>query len=161
MFGCVSERTTKPLQRLFWQGIYSKQLRHLRRTQKIHLASSSEQLNQPDIESMLVNTLFQKADVFTKAVAGPLWENARKRLNILKDYTILHTSSTGLKVNFENLDEALGPSYGEVRPESKPLPKAAAKKRYKKKTQRILPYVKAPEASDESRCSSSFSERGR
>ena len=34
-------------------------------------------------------------------------------------------------------------------------PKAAAKKRYKKRAQRILPYyVKAPEASDERRCSS-------
>ena len=51
---------------------YSKRLRHLRRTQKIHLASLSEQLNQPDIELMLVNTLFQKADVFTKVIAGPL-----------------------------------------------------------------------------------------
>ena len=118
---------------------YSKRLRHLRRTQKIHLASSSEQLNQPDIELMLVNTLFQKADVFTKAIAGPLWENAVKLLsNILKDYKILHTSSTGLKMNFENLEEALGPSYGEVRPEPKSMSKAAAKKRYKKKAQRIL-----------------------
>jgi hypothetical protein len=60
------------------------------------LASLSEQLNQPDIELMLVNTLFQKADVFTKAVAGPLWENAMKLLSILSDYKILHTSSTGL-----------------------------------------------------------------
>ena len=67
---------------------------------------------------MLVNTLFQKADVFTKAVAGPLWENAMKLLsNILNDYKILHASSTGLKMNFENLDETLGPSYVEVRPE--------------------------------------------
>ena len=120
---------------------YSKRLRHLRRTQKIHLASPSGQLNQTDIELMLVNTLFQKADVFTKAIAGPLWENAVKLLsNILKDYKILHTSSTGLKMNFENLEEALGPSYGEVRPEPKSVPKAAAKKRYKKKAQRILPY---------------------
>ena len=60
---------------------YSKRLRHLRRTQKIHLASPSGQLNQPDIELMLVNTLFQKADVFTKAIAGPLWENAVKLLS--------------------------------------------------------------------------------
>ena len=133
---------------------YSKRLRHLRRTQKIHLASLSEQLNQPDIELMLVNTLFQKADVFTKVVAGPLWENAMKLLSFLSDYKILHTSSTGLKMNFENLDEALGPSYGEVRPEPKSVPKAAAKKRYKKKAQRILPYVRAPEASDERRCNS-------
>jgi hypothetical protein len=118
---------------------YSKRLRHLRRTQKIYLASLSEQLNQPDIELMLVNTLFQKADVFTKAIAGPLWENAVKLLSdILKDYKILHTSSTRLKMNFENLEEALGPSYGEVRPEPKSVPKAAAKKRYKKKAQRIL-----------------------
>ena len=43
-------------------------------------------------------------------------------------------------MNFENLEEALGPSYGEVRPEPKSVPKAAAKKRYKKKAQRILPY---------------------
>ena len=39
---------------------YSKRLRHLRRTQKIHLASLSEQLNQPDIRLMLVNTLFKR-----------------------------------------------------------------------------------------------------
>ena len=102
------------------------------------MASSSEQLNQPDIELMLVNTLFQKADVFTKAVAGPLWENAMKLLSILNDYKILHASSTGLKMNFENLDETLGPSYVEVRPEPRSVPKAAAKKRYKKKAQRIL-----------------------
>ena len=154
----MSERTTKPLQRLVSIAGYSKRLRHLRRTQKIQLASLSEQLNYSDIELMLVNTMLtlysKKADVFTKAVAEPLWENAMKLLGILNDGKILHTSSTGLKMNFENLDEALGPSYGEVRPESKSVPKAAAKKRYKKKAQRILPYVKAPEASDERRCSS-------
>ena len=37
---------------------YSKRLRHLRRTQKIHLAPLSEKLNQPDVELMLVNRLF-------------------------------------------------------------------------------------------------------
>ena len=47
-------------------------------------------------------------------------------------------------MNFENLDEALGPSCGEVRPEPKSVPKATMKKR-KKKAQRILPYARAPE----------------
>ena len=82
--------------------------------------------------------------MFTKAVAGPLWENAMKLLSILGDYRILHTSSTGLKMNFANLDEALGPSYREVRPEPKSVPKATVKK-CKKKAQRILPYARAPE----------------
>ena len=108
------------------------------------MASLSEQLNPSDIELMLVNILFQKVDVFTKAVTGPLWENTMKFLSILGDYKILHTSSTGLKMNFENLDEALGPSYGEVQPGPKSMPKATMKKR-KKKAQRILPYARAPE----------------
>ena len=88
---------------------YSTRLRHLHRTQKIHVASLREQLNQPDIECMLVNTLFQKADVFTKAVAGSLWENAMKILSILKTYDVLHTSSTGLKMS---LGQAWRPMLG-------------------------------------------------
>ena len=48
------------------------------------LASLTEQLNQPDIELMLVNTLFQKANVFTTAVVGPLWDDAMKLFSILK-----------------------------------------------------------------------------
>ena len=90
---------------------YSKRLRHLRRTQKIHVASLREQLSQPDIELMLVNTLFQKADVFTKAVAGPLWDNAMKLklLSILKTYDVLRTSSTGLKMS---LNQPLEPDVG-------------------------------------------------
>ena len=118
---------------------YSNRLRHLRRRQKIHVASLSEQLNQPDIGLMLVNTRFQKADVFTKAVAGPLWENEMKLLSILNDYKILHTSSTGLKMNFENLDEALGPSYGEVPPEPRSVPKAAARSATRRKRNEYCP----------------------
>ena len=89
---------------------YSKRLRHLCRTQKIHLPSLSEQLSQTDIDLMLVNTLFQKADVFTKAVAGPLWDNATKLLSIPKTYDVLRTSSTGLKMS---LDQALEPDVGD------------------------------------------------
>ena len=89
---------------------YSKHLRHLRRTQKIHLASQSEQLNQLDVELTVVNTLFQNADVLTRAVAGTLWENATKLFSILKTYNILHTSSTGLKMS---LEQALAPDAGE------------------------------------------------
>ena len=107
------------------------------------MASLSEQLNPSDIELMLVNALFQKVDVFIKAVTGPLWANTMKFLSILGDYKILHTSSTGLKMNFENLDEALGPSYGEARPEPKSVPKTSMKK-CKKKAQPIFPYVRAP-----------------
>ena len=58
---------------------------------------------------MLVNALFQKADVFTKAVAGPLWDNAEKLLSILKTYKVLRTSSTGLKMS---RDKALEPEAG-------------------------------------------------
>ena len=58
---------------------------------------------------MLVNTLFQKVDVFTKAVAGSLWENAMKILSILKTYDVLHTSSTGLKMS---LGQAWRPMLG-------------------------------------------------
>ena len=123
---------------------YNKKLRYLRRVQKIHVTSLSEQLNPSDIELMLVNTLFQKVDVFTKRLVGPLWENTMKFLSILGDYKILHTSSTGLKINFENLDEALGPSYGEAHPEPKSVPKTSMKK-CKKKAQPIFPYARAPE----------------
>ena len=89
---------------------------------------------------MLVNTLFQKVDIFTKMLVGPFWENTMKFLSILGDYKILHTSSTGLKINFKNLDEALGPSYGEAHPEPKSVPKTSMKK-YKKKAQPIFPYI--------------------
>ena len=66
---------------------------------------------------MLVNTLFQKADVFTKAVAGPLWDNAEKLLSILKTYNVLRTSSTGLKMS---RDQALEPEAGGWPADAKP-----------------------------------------
>jgi hypothetical protein len=53
---------------------YSKRLRHPRRTQRILVASLSKQLNQPDVEVMLVNTLFQKADVFIRCCRVTLGE---------------------------------------------------------------------------------------
>ena len=77
-------------------------------------------MNHPDVELVLVNTLFQKADVFTKAVAGSVWENAMKLLNTLKTYDILHTSSTGHKMSLEH---ALAPDVGEgcqVKPSKAP-----------------------------------------
>ena len=77
-------------------------------------------MNHPDVELVLVNTLFQKADVFTKAVAGSAWENAMKLLSTLKTYDILHTSSTGHKMSLEH---ALAPDVGEgcqVKPSKAP-----------------------------------------
>ena len=49
---------------------YSKRLRHMKRTHKINIASIASELAKDDVELMLVNTLHQKGDLFTKAVAG-------------------------------------------------------------------------------------------
>ena len=46
----------------------------MKRTHKINIASIAAELSKDDLELMLVNTLHQKGDLFTKAVAGPLWE---------------------------------------------------------------------------------------
>ena len=45
----------------------------------------------------------------TKAVAGPLWDNAIV-FSILKTYDVLRTSSTGLKMS---LEQALEPDVGD------------------------------------------------
>jgi len=46
---------------------------------------------------MLVNTLHQKGDLFTKAVAGPLWSNAMKLIALIEEYEIIKTWSAGLR----------------------------------------------------------------
>jgi hypothetical protein len=47
--------------------------------------------------------------MYSLDVAGSLWENAMKLLSILKTYSILQTSSTGLKMS---LEQALVPDVG-------------------------------------------------
>ena len=91
---------------------------------------------------MLVNTLFQKVDVFTKAVAGPLWESAMKLLSILRTYDILHTSLTGLKMS---LDQALAPDVEEdcqVQPSKAPAQVKKTKPR-NRRPKRIPQYQEA------------------
>ena len=51
------------------------------------------ELAKDDLELTLVNTLHQKGDLFTKAVAGPLWGNAMKLIALIDEYEIIKTSS--------------------------------------------------------------------
>ena len=77
---------------------YSKKLRYLKRTQKMSLSSLAEGLNKEAVSLSLVRSLDQKADVFTKAVAGPLWVNAMKLMALVREYTVISSSQTGLKL---------------------------------------------------------------
>ena len=86
---------------------YSKKLRYLKRTQKISLSSLAEELNKDDVSLALVRSLEQKADVFTKAVAGGLWANAMKLLEIVQEYEIISSTQTGLKHTID-FNEAIG-----------------------------------------------------
>ena len=86
---------------------YSKKLRYLKRTQKISLSSLAEELNKDDVSLALVRSLDQKADVFTKAVAGGLWANAMKLLEIVQEYEIISSTQTGLKLTID-FNEAIG-----------------------------------------------------
>ena len=70
---------------------YSKRLRHLRRTQKIHLASLSEQLNQPDIRVDVGQHIVSKGRCFyqgsCRTIAGSCNEtslHSRKTYNVLR-----------------------------------------------------------------------------
>ena len=101
------------------------------------------------MDLQLVTSRYQKADIFTKGLAGELWGPALDLLGIVNGYVVTRTTNTGLKMQ-ENFDESLRPSYAEAKPVSvptqdNPKPKANVKKRYKKKAPRILPYKKAPE----------------
>lgn len=80
------------------EATYSKKLRYLERTQKMSLSSLAEGLNKEAVSLSLVRSLDQKADVFTKAVAGPLWVNAMKLMALVREYTVISSSQTGLKL---------------------------------------------------------------
>ena len=84
----------------------------MKRTHKIEIASIAGELARDDVELMLVNTLHQKCDVFTKAVAGPLWGNAMKLIALVDQFSIIKTSSASLKIAGTEevcLDQAIGP----------------------------------------------------
>ena len=118
---------------------YSKRLRHMKRTHKINIASIAAELSKDDLELMLVNTLHQKGDLFTKAVAGPLWGNAMKLIALIEEYEIIKTSSAGLKMTGTediSLEQAIGPEQDGVA-----VP--AFKKRKKRKPQRVPQFLQA------------------
>ena len=121
---------------------YSKRLRHMKRTHKINIASIAAELSKDDLELMLVNTLHQKGDLFTKAVAGPLWSNAMKLIALIEEYEIIKTSSAGLKmtgIEEISLEQAIGPQQDVVA-----VPRAQAfKKRKKRKPQRVPQFLQA------------------
>ena len=121
---------------------YSKRLRHMKRTHKINIASIAAELSKDDLELMLVNTLHQKGDLFTKAVAGPLWSNAMKLIALIEEYEIIKTSSAGLKMTGTediSLEQAIGPEQDAVA-----VPRAQAfKKRKKRKPQRVPQFLQA------------------
>ena len=128
---------------------YSKRLRHMKRTHRINLGSLKEELDKDDVDLQLVASRYQKADIFTKGLAGELWGPALDLLGIINGYVVTRTTNTGLKIQ-ENFDESLQPSYAEdkskpVPTQDAPKPKANVRKKYKKKAPRILPYQKAPE----------------
>ena len=128
---------------------YSKRLRHMKRTHRINLGSLKEELEKDDVDLQLVASRYQKADIFTKGLAGELWGPALDLLGIINGYVVTRTTNTGLKIQ-ENFDESLQPSYAEdkskpVPTQDAPKPKANVRKKYKKKAPRILPYQKAPE----------------
>ena len=51
---------------------YSKRLRHMKRTHRINLGSLKEELDKDDVDLQLVASRYQKADIFTKGLAGEL-----------------------------------------------------------------------------------------
>ena len=115
---------------------YSKRLRYLRRTQKISLASLAEELGKPDVSLVLVRSLGQKADIFTKAVSNGLWNNAVELLGIVSEYQVISSTQTGLKMKEEiNLNEALGQSAPQTN-------KIGVRKAKKKKPIRVPLYSK-------------------
>lgn len=113
---------------------YSKKLRYLKRTQKISLSSLAEELNKEDVSLSLVRSLDQKADVFTKAVAGPLWVNAMKLMALVREYRVISSSQTGLKLTID-FSQALCQT-------ATPGVRTGYKKRQKRKPQRVPPYSK-------------------
>ena len=61
---------------------YSPKLRHIQRTHKVNLGSIAEQLSEEDVELTYVETTWQAADIFTKALPPQKWDNALKLLGM-------------------------------------------------------------------------------
>ena len=118
---------------------YSKKLRHLKRVHRINLASVKEQLDREDTELMLVGTKYQRADIFTKALSGPLWQPALNMLGIHEEYNIIKTSQAGLKIS---QDMTLAPPQTGAGPAEH---KIGYKKKQRRKPLRQAPYSKPAE----------------
>eukprot|EP00435_Cladocopium_sp_Y103_P016069 s1173_g4.t1 len=124
---------------------YSKRLRHMKRTHRINLGSLKVELDKDDVDLQLVASKYQKADIFTKGLAGDLWGNALDLLGIISRCTVTSTTHTSLKMHEEDFNEALQPNHEATPVQPAPKPKANVRKRYKRKESRILPHLKAPE----------------
>ena len=130
---------------------YSKKLRHLKRVHRINLASVKEQLDREDTELMLVGTKYQRADIFTKALAGPLWGPALLMLGIYDNYEVLKTSNAGLKISHSS-EMTLAPSQSPAAATGPPaVYKEGYKKRQKRKPLRIEPFSRPSETAEPSR----------
>ena len=121
---------------------YSKKLRHLKRVHKINLASVKDQLDREDTELMLVGTKRQKADIFTKSLAGPLWPNALHMLGIFDTYEILKSSAAGLKIG-ENISN--DPNMTLAPPGRNQAHLPGYRKRQKRKPVRVPRYMSPTE----------------
>ena len=121
---------------------YSKKLRHLKRVHKINLASVKDQLDREDTELMLVGTKRQKADIFTKSLAGPLWPNALHMLGIFDTYEILKSSAAGLKMG-ENISN--DPNMTLAPPGRNQAHLPGYRKRQKRKPVRVPRYMSPTE----------------
>ena len=61
---------------------YSKKLRHISRTHKVNLGSLMQACVNDSTELVYIETKKQAADIFTKALAPNLWDNALDMLGI-------------------------------------------------------------------------------
>ena len=64
---------------------YSKKFRHLSHTHKVNFSSLKETCVNDDTELGYIETKRQAADIYTKALAPNLWDNALDMLGIKKD----------------------------------------------------------------------------
>eukprot|EP00435_Cladocopium_sp_Y103_P032792 s2171_g8.t1 len=93
----------------------------MKRTHRINLGSFKDEPDKDDVDLQLVASKYQKADIFTKGLAGDLRGNALDLLGIVFQYSVTSATHTGLKMHEEDFNETLQPS------------------------QEALPYVKTPE----------------
>ena len=118
--------------RILFSG-YSKQMRHLKRTHKINIASVKEQVDRDDTQLHICPTTKQKADAFTKALEPAKWPAAMRMMGMLeKPYEVVKSTSTGLKLQGE-LQVALDPN-----PQS--IPQASLDN--PPRTKRCIKYIK-------------------